>query len=371
MHCKIIQPGKHGRLAYDNKGSCGGLIEYLGHEAKSNKVAPLFFDQAKENIADGEVRAAIDGNVKGLRKGEVKFYSLVISPSPYELKHIKENHHKPHSVSIEDSLRLFTKKVMENYAQGFNLKNERKLSLSDLQWYAIIHHERQYKGSHQEVVNGEAKRGALKEGLNAHVHIIVSKRDRSQKINLNPQSAKERFYIKGWQKENEESFDRIFSYNREVKSGIDLPVKLTEEQKERLHLRIQDKLSIINPMLCEGERLPQKAVEQIAQKKGYKEVFFYNLNRLESNLRQGQPVYEPLHLLEHNKDRVQGIDKSSERKESCKLGAQIEHAFKVLSGEKLGMDDDLSLSHAKPRFRRQAYTFNEQQKTRNGTTRGM
>jgi hypothetical protein len=370
MHCKIIQPGKHGRLAYDNKGSCGGLIEYLGHEAKSNKVALLFFDRVKENISAAEVKASIDGNVKGLRKGEVKFYSLVISPSQDELKHI-ENLDKPHKASVDEHLKMFTKKVMENYAKHFNLKDDKKISSSDLHWYAIIHNERQYKGSHQQVVNGEAKRGALKEGLNAHIHIIVSKRDRLQKITLNPQTAKERFYIKGWQKENEESFDRIFGYSREVKSGTAIPVKLTQEQKERLSQRIQDKLSIINPMLCEGERLPQKAVEQIAEKKGYKEVFFYNLSRLESTLRNGQPVREPLHLLEHNKDRVQGIDKSSEQKEACKLGAQIEHAFKVLSGEKMGMDDDLSLSHVKPRFRRQAYTFNEQQKGRGGVTRGM
>jgi hypothetical protein len=306
MHCKIIEPGKHGRLAYDNKGSCGGLMEYLGHEAKSNKTAPLFFGGVKENISAGEVRAAIDGNVKGLRKGEVKFYSLVISPSPDELKHIKENSHTPHGISMEDSLRLFTKSVMENYAQGFNLKNGRKLSSSDLQWYAIIHNERQYKGSHLEVLQGEAKKGAVKEGLNAHVHIIVSKRDVSQQITLNPQSAKERFYIKGWQKENEESFDRIFGYSREVKSAIAVPVKLTEEQKERLHKRIANKLSIINPMLSQGEGLSQKAVEQIAEKKGYKEVFFYNLSRLESNLRNGKPVREPLYLLEHNSNRPNG-----------------------------------------------------------------
>jgi hypothetical protein len=98
-------------------------------------------------------------------------------------------------------------------------------------------------------------------------------------------------------------------------------------------------------MLEKPDRLIMEEVEKVAQKKGYKETFFYNLSRLETTLRKGGIVHEPLHLLEHNKDRKR------ERLESGKLGADLEKTFKILSNENTGMSDELSILEARPRFR--------------------
>jgi hypothetical protein len=380
MHSKIIQPGKHGKAIYDNKGSCRALVDYLGHECRDNKTSLAFFNSTQRDITPMEVKTAIDGNIKGVRKGQVKFYSLVISPSPDELKHLAEDR-KSKTVSANSQsnqqpqspdrqyvrkLELFTKQVMENYAANFHLACGKKLSSADLTWYATIHYHRQYKGVDQKVKEGEVKKGTLKPGANAHVHILVSKRDSKQQITLNPQSSTERFPIKRWQKENETSFDKLFTYQRVVNQETEKPIGLTVEQQERFHHRIGSKLSIINQMLLPPDQLSQKEVEQIAQKKAYSQTFFYNLNRLEQNLRKGQPVSDPLHLLEHNRDkkleRLEGGRRTEYTGKKHTLGNQIDQTFKVLADVKMLPDNDLSMPDIRRGFRRRTHEAAPEQK---------
>lgn len=64
----------------------------------------------------------------------------------------------------------YTRAVMEQYAQTFNLPNGKQLSSDDLVWFAKLEHMR----------NGELSANSM------HIHIIVSARDRSQSITLNP-----------------------------------------------------------------------------------------------------------------------------------------------------------------------------------------
>jgi hypothetical protein len=329
-------------------------MHYLSHEARENNTSVSFFNSNTSGISSGEVAAAIDGNVKGLRKNEVKFYSLVISPSHYELSHLEkrgktvnpsESIRTQSGSGVDEKLTLYARHAMENYAANFSLKDGKKLSSTDLVWFGVIHHNRQYKGTHRQVKEGKVLKGDLKPGMNAHVHIIVSKRDALQQINLNPQGTKERFRITKWQARNEQTFDRLFAYHREIKQPVESSSKLSSEQFERFSRRISNKLSIINNMLEKPDRLIMEEVEKVAQKKGYKETFFYNLSRLETTLRKGGIVHEPLHLLEHNKDRKR------ERLESGKLGADLEKTFKILSNENTGMSDELSILEARPRFR--------------------
>ncbi len=114
MHSKIINPAVHGKKTYNNKGSCYLLVSYLSHEAKEKGEQPAFFNGIKSQISSQEVQQRIDGNVKGLKKTEVKFYSLVLSPSPEELKHIS---------SSREKLKTFTVEAMQNYASNFKLKS--------------------------------------------------------------------------------------------------------------------------------------------------------------------------------------------------------------------------------------------------------
>jgi hypothetical protein len=179
MYAKIINPKTNDKKVYDNKGSLARLGNYLAHEAKAAGEAATFFGApgtGEKTLA--EVVALIDGNVKGLGKDAAKFYSLVLSPSPEELTHIGND---------AQGLAKYTQHVMELYAKNFHLKNGRELGEPNLVWAATIHDERKNRGT-DEGVQGEKK-----DGLQTHIHIVVSARDADQKITLNPLGTPDRF----------------------------------------------------------------------------------------------------------------------------------------------------------------------------------
>jgi hypothetical protein len=332
----------HGKKAYDNKGSCRALIHYLAHEAKEKGEELTFFNGSRNSISASEAGQSIDGNVKGLRKREVKFYSLVLSPYAEELKHIGNN---------KEKLEAFTRGTMQSYAGNFKLKNGRALNEQDLVWYATIHQGRTYKGQDEAVKSGKAKSGEGKPGLHTHVHIIISKRDQGQQISLNPQGSRDRFSIKGWQRLNEESFSTMFGYKKEhVKERA---IKQNPERPEALQNRIGQKVEIINGMLSKQEALSTKDVLAIAEKRGYGQTFFYNLNRLENHLRKGQAVHQPLHLLEHNKDCKPLLA------EKQSIFQSFSRVFKVLSEESLEKTEDLTLTGVNAKYRKKKHPLKE------------
>lgn len=342
MHSKIISPAIHGKKVYDNKGSCSTLVHYLGHEAREKGEGLTFFNASRNDIWAGEAGQGIDGNVKGLRKREVKFYSLVLSPSAQELKHIG---------SDKEKLEAFTRRAMQNYALNFKLKNGRALNEQDLVWYATIHQGRKYKGDAEVVISSKAKSGELKPGIHTHVHILVSKRDHMQQISLNPQGSRDRFYMKGWQRLNEESFSAMFGY--ENRHSRETPSKQKPERLETLQSRIGQKVEIINGMLDKQQGLSTKEVVSLAEKRGYGQTFFYNLNRLENQLRKGNAVHQPMHLLEHNKDQRSSL---AEKKSICHSFSRV---FKVLAEESLGKTEDLAMPHISAKHRKKRHCMEE------------
>jgi hypothetical protein len=220
MYSKVINPEKDGKIAFNNKGSSARLGNYLEKELDLLKTpaggvphGKVFFNSEGSFTKDEMVRS-IDTNVKGLTANDDKFYSLVLSPSQTELEHIKNNPEK---------LREFTVDCMENYAQNFIIKAKdgslKQLSEKDLVWFANIEYDRTYKGDADEVKSGEKKQGERKEGLQTHIHITVSARDKSMKITLNPRTKdKLRFSIIAWSEKNQQTFDTQFGYDSPKKS---------------------------------------------------------------------------------------------------------------------------------------------------------
>lgn len=215
MYSKVINPEIDGRIAFNNKGSSARLGNYLEKELDLAKTphGNVFFNNEGSFTKDEMVKS-IDMNVKGLTADDDKFYSLVLSPSQAELEHIKNNASK---------LRAFTANCMENYAQNFNIKTKdgslKKLSEKDLVWFANIEYDRTYKGDADEVKNGEKKQGERKDGLQTHIHITVSARDKSMKVTLNPRTKdKKRFSIVSWSEKNQQKFDSKFGYDSPKKS---------------------------------------------------------------------------------------------------------------------------------------------------------
>jgi hypothetical protein len=220
MYSKVINPEKDGRIAFNNKGSSARLGNYLEKELDLAKMpdGKVFFNNEGSFTKDEMVKS-IDTNVKGLTADDDKFYSLVLSPSQAELEHIKNNPEK---------LRAFTAECMENYAQNFIIKAKdgtlKKLTEKDLVWFANIEYDRTFKGDADEVKRGEKKQGERKDGLQTHIHITVSARDKSMKVTLNPRTkdkkrnAARRFSIVAWSEKNQQTFDSKFGYNSPKKS---------------------------------------------------------------------------------------------------------------------------------------------------------
>jgi len=206
MITKILSPSSSGKIVYDNKGSAGRLMNYLEHEARENKQNCKFFNQFSDDFSSEQVQKHMDNNVKGLKKDDAKFYSIVISPSEEELKHIGND---------KNRLKEYTKTVMKNYAENFNLNKEKRLDKNDIVWYATFHESRKYGGSDKEVKEGRVKSGETKKGEQTHVHIVVSRRDKDQKISLTPNGSKSRFNIKQWQKKNAVDFQQLFLYTKQ------------------------------------------------------------------------------------------------------------------------------------------------------------
>lgn len=215
MYSKVINPEKDGKIAFNNKGSSARLGNYLEKELDLVKMpdSKVFFNN-EGHFTKEEMVKCIDTNVKGLTNNDDKFYSLVLSPSQKELEHIKNDTQK---------LRDFTANCMENYAQNFALKAKdgslKQLSEKDLVWFANIEYNRTFKGDDDEVKRGEKKQGERKDGLQTHIHITVSARDKSMKVTLNPRTKdKQRFSIISWSEKNQHSFNSKFDYDSPKKS---------------------------------------------------------------------------------------------------------------------------------------------------------
>lgn len=183
MYVGIAPPSKG-----QNTGSCVNLATYLNKEKIQKN---FFFTQEREYIPINEVIQQIDNNKNRLCSKEDKFYLIDICPSKEELNHIvgRKVDSFEQLTSIEQqklisSLKGYTNDVMNEYAKGFGRKNV--TSNKDLLYFAKVEVNRPYKYTDEKVRNGQAKTGELKEGLNVHVHVIVSRKSKDGNTKLSP-----------------------------------------------------------------------------------------------------------------------------------------------------------------------------------------
>jgi hypothetical protein len=246
----------HSTLGATNTSSCIDLAMYLEKEnndldkllQKTNSIdkkreienrKQFFFSHSKNNISTNEVISSIDKNIKKLGKTDAKYFAPTINFSKQELKHIiqlvtdKKEVKNVWELNIKEyelfnnKIKEYTKLIMTNYAKNFNRENKGLKSGDDLVYFSKIEHFRKFKGTDDEVLNDIYKAGDLKPGINSHVHIIVSRKDKTQRLKLTP-TTKERFttrtiggnkYHVGfdrmkWINMNEKSFDDFFEYKR-------------------------------------------------------------------------------------------------------------------------------------------------------------
>ena len=256
MYVKINKPTEHNH----NKGTCKNLIEYLEKEdIKELGQSKCFFSLNRDHISGLEAQTIIDGNTAKLGKKDSKFFHISINPSQKELEHIAmqvtgkrvrdygqmtENEMAKFDLALKD----YTHNVMDGYARNFN----RGLEGKDLVYVAKVESERTYDRFSKEVKhNREVKKmgeGAYicnskgevikenmpKEGMQHHVHVVVSRKDVTNKIKLSPfanaRNAKNKldgkevqigFDRKAFVSDTEKRFDVQFNYNRSFKHSFE------------------------------------------------------------------------------------------------------------------------------------------------------
>lgn len=269
MYVKINKPDGHA----SNKAGCKNLIEYLQKE-DINELGKTdgFFNQERDHISGLEAQSMIDKNVKNLGKNDSKFFHISINPSQKELEHIamqvtnKRVKETSRMTPVElnkfkQEIQNYTHNVMDGYARNFN----RGLEGKDLVYVAKVETERKYDRFSKEVEhNREVKKTGIgeyirnpkgdiikenmhKEGMQHHVHVVVSRKDASNSIKLSPfanaRNAKNKldgrevqigFDRKAFVKDSEQRFDHQFNYSRSYTNSFEYKHAMTHQYNTAL-----------------------------------------------------------------------------------------------------------------------------------------
>lgn len=237
----------------NNKGSSAQLVNYLEKEnrnaLKENKSSELWFNDISREISPQEVRVKIDNNIAKLGRNDAKFFLVNISPSQKEIAFIKEWFGEQEA---EDKLKEYAVAVMDAYAQNF--KRPGIESSKNLLWYAKLERKRYYSHNDPEVKEGIAKVGEPKEGEQMHLQVIVSRKDKTNKIKLSPMnnsrgSNKEhsakigQFNRVAFKNSGEQIFDKMFGFDRLLKESVNyaLTMKNGSADEKRI-INILDQL---------------------------------------------------------------------------------------------------------------------------------
>lgn len=208
MHVKI-QGGGKGK--YSNQGSCVAVVNYLEHEdevrAKKNEKVEFFFSHIDDQVDPQLIIDSIDNNKKKLCRNDAKFFVMTVSLSEKEIQHLGKNQQEQ-SEKIKSFVR---NEVMERYAENFN----KELKAKDLMYFGKIHFDRKQDSKNE---------------LNAHCHIIVSRKTLNGKLRISPMTnhvnTKEGAVKGGFSRTDfynnaEKSFDNKFVFPRQFDESFD------------------------------------------------------------------------------------------------------------------------------------------------------
>ena len=208
MHIDFAPPSNG---TYNNAGSSRQLANYLEHEDLERMEMGIytegFFNLTDDNIYKSKVIKDIDSNIGQLLKTDAKFFAIHVSPSKKELRAMGNTEQK----QVEAMKRYIREVFIPEYAKNFN----KELSASDIKFYGKIHFDRNRSSDNE---------------LNMHCHLIVSRKDQSNKKKLSPltnHKNTEKGIIKGGFdrvslfQEAQQGFDKLFGYDRQHYESFD------------------------------------------------------------------------------------------------------------------------------------------------------
>lgn len=207
MHIDFAPPSNG---TYNNSGSCRQLANYMEHEDLERMEKGIytegFFNLTDDNIYKSKVIKDIDSNIGQLLKTDAKFYAIHVSPSENELRAMGDTEQDK-----AEAMKLYIREVfIPEYAKNFN----KGLSEVDIKFYGKIHFDR-------NLSNNE---------LNMHCHLIVSRKDQTNKKKLSPltnhKNTSKGTVTGGFERVNlfqrtEQGFDKLFDYNRQQSESFD------------------------------------------------------------------------------------------------------------------------------------------------------
>ena len=195
---------------YNNAGSSRQLCNYCEHEDLERMEQGIytegFFNLTDDNIYKSQVIKDIDSNIGQLLKTDAKFYAIHVSPSEKELRAMGSTEQE----QAEAMKRYIREVIIPEYAENFN----KGLSAEDIKFYGKIHFDRNRSDNE----------------LNMHCHLIVSRKDQSNKKKLSPltnhKNTKKGAIKGGFDRTNlfkqaEKGFDKLFSYDRKLSESFE------------------------------------------------------------------------------------------------------------------------------------------------------
>ena len=207
MHIDFATPSGG---TYNNAGSSRQLANYLEHEdlerMEKGIYTESFFNLTDDNIYKSKVVKEIDTNIGQLLKTDAKFYAIHVSPSEKELQAMGNTEQE----KAEAMKRYIREVFIPEYAKNFN----KGLSEADIKFYGKIHFDRSRSDNK----------------LNMHCHLIVSRKDQSNKKKLSPltnhKNTKKGTVTGGFDRVNlfqqaEQGFDKLFGYDRQLSESFE------------------------------------------------------------------------------------------------------------------------------------------------------
>lgn len=207
MHIDFAPPSNG---TYNNASSSRQLANYLEHEDLERMEKGIytegFFNLTDDNIYKSKVIKDIDTNIGQLLKTDAKFYAIHVSPSEKELQAMGNAEQE----QAEAMKRYIREVFIPEYAKNFN----KGLSETDIKFYGKIHFDRNRSDNK----------------LNMHCHLIVSRKDQTNKKKLSPltnhKNTKKGMVTGGFDRVNlfqqaEKGFDKLFIYNRQFSEAFE------------------------------------------------------------------------------------------------------------------------------------------------------
>lgn len=195
---------------YNNAGSSRQLANYCEHEDLQRMEQGIytegFFNLTDDNVYKSHVIKDIDGNIGQLLKTDAKFYAVHVSPSEKELQAMGSTEQE----QAEAMKRYIREVFIPEYAKNFN----KGLSAENIKFYGKIHFDRNCSDNR----------------LNIHCHLIVSRKDQSNKKKLSPltnhKNTKKGTVTGGFDRVNlfqqaEQGFDKLFGYDRQLSESFE------------------------------------------------------------------------------------------------------------------------------------------------------